>query len=60
MLVLAFIPLMLVAAAGTWRRAQGADADEATDCPALSWTRTLVAGSVLGLLTGFFGVGEAS
>ena len=56
-LVLAFIPLMLVAAAGTWRRAAGADADEVADCPSLSWLRILAAGSGLGLLTGFFGVG---
>jgi len=56
-LILAFIPLMLVAAAGTWRRAAGADADEVADCPPLSWPRILAAGSGLGLLTGFFGVG---
>ena len=56
-LVLTFIPLMLVAAAGTWRRAEGADAEETGDCPAPSWSRIILAGCGLGLLTGFFGVG---
>ena len=56
-LILAFVPVMLVAAAATWRRAEGAHADEKGECPALSWTRILVAGSGVGALTGFFGVG---
>ncbi len=56
-LILSFVPVMLVAAAGTWRRGDEADADEKGDCPALSWTRILVAGLGVGMLTGFFGVG---
>ncbi len=56
-LILAFVPVMLVAAVATWRRAEGAHADEKGDCPAISWTRVLVAGSGVGVLTGFFGVG---
>ncbi len=57
MLILAFVPVMLVAAAATWRRGDDAHADEKGDCPALSWTRILVAGFGVGVLTGFFGVG---
>ena len=56
-LILSFVPVMLVAAAGTWRRGDEADPDEKGDCPALSWTRILVAGFGVGMLTGFFGVG---
>ena len=56
-LILTFVPVMLVAAAATWRRAEGAQADEKGDCPALSWTRILVAGAGVGAMTGFFGVG---
>ena len=56
-LILAFVPLMLVAAAATWRRAKGTSTDEKGECPALSWPRILVAGFGVGALTGFFGVG---
>ncbi len=56
-LILAFVPLMLVAAAATWRRASGTSTDEKGECPGLSWTRILVAGFGVGALTGFFGVG---
>lgn len=56
-LILAFVPIMLIAAAATWRRATGTPADEQGECPAPSWTRILVAGGGVGALTGFFGVG---
>lgn len=56
-LILAFVPVMLVAAAATWRRGDDAGPHEKGDCPALSWTRILVAGLGVGVLTGFFGVG---
>ena len=56
-LILAFVPIMLIAAAATWRRASGASDDEKGECPALSRTRILVAGTGIGALTGFFGVG---
>jgi uncharacterized protein len=56
-LILAFVPVMLVAAGATWQRAGAGRQDEDTGCPpARSW---VVAGAGLGvgLLTGFFGVG---
>lgn len=56
-LILAFVPIMLVAAAATWRRASGTSDEEKGECPALSWRRILVAGFGVGALTGFFGVG---
>jgi uncharacterized membrane protein YfcA len=56
-LVLAFVPVMLVAAGATWQRA-GADREEAEDrCPPVEPWRTAAAGLAVGLLTGFFGVG---
>ncbi|MDQ3433916.1 MAG: sulfite exporter TauE/SafE family protein [Actinomycetota bacterium] len=56
-LILAFVPIMLVAAAATWRRASGAGNEEKGECPALSWPRILIPGFGVGVLTGFFGVG---
>jgi len=56
-LILAFVPIMLVAAAATWRRTSGAGTDEQGECPALSWPRILIPGFGVGVLTGFFGVG---
>lgn len=56
-LVLAFVPVMAVAAYATWYRA-GEDHDEVLeDCPSVATRRVLVAGAGVGLLTGFFGVG---
>ena len=54
-LVLAFVPVMLIAAIATWRRT-GEDADDA-GCPHPPLARVIVAGVGVGLLTGFFGVG---
>ncbi len=54
-LVLAFVPVMLVAAAATWRRTEHDDEDGACPQPALA--RVIVAGLLVGVLTGFFGVG---
>lgn len=57
LLVLAFVPVMLVASVATWQRA-GADAgDEDGPCPQPRLPRLLAAGFAVGLLTGFFGVG---
>lgn len=56
-LILAFVPLMLVAAAATWRRASGGSGDGEGECPAPAWPRVLAGGSGVGALTGFFGVG---
>ena len=56
-LILAFVPVMLVAAAATWRRAAQADRDDGEECPQVRVDRVLVAGLGVGVLTGFFGVG---
>lgn len=57
-LILGFVPVMLVAAGATWHRA-GASTDDAVvaACPTAPLGRLLVAGSLVGVLTGFFGVG---
>ena len=60
----AFALVMLAAAAATWHKA-GRDDDDGEDatwehggtCPPLRLPRDLVAGAVIGFLTGFFGVG---
>lgn len=58
----AFALIMLAAAAATWRKAddeEPADGTRERDgaCPPLRLTRDLLAGVLVGLLTGFFGVG---
>jgi uncharacterized membrane protein YfcA len=55
-LLIGFVPVLLAAAAFTWRRAEAGGQDEGA-CPPLDRARTLVAGAAVGLLTGFFGVG---
>lgn len=58
LLLLAFVPVMLVAARAMWRRAAAAPAGTATGgCPAVPLPRLLAAGVATGVLTGFFGVG---
>jgi len=54
-LVLAFVPVMLLAAVLTWRGA-GEDTDDG-DCPRAPLSRIAVSGLGVGALTGFFGVG---
>lgn len=54
-LILAFVPVMLLAAVLTWKRA-GEDGGDGT-CPDAPLDRTVLAGLLVGLLTGFFGVG---
>lgn len=57
-LILAFVPVMLVAAAATWRRAcEPGDGDPEAPDPRPSAGRLMPAGAAAGLLTGFFGVG---
>ncbi len=56
-LILAFIPVMLVAAGATWQRARSGRGDEALPCPRIEAWRLLAAGLGVGALTGFFGVG---
>lgn len=56
-LILAFVPVMLVAAGATWQRA-GSTRDEPNgDCPPVPLATVLTAGFGVGVLTGFFGVG---
>jgi uncharacterized membrane protein YfcA len=54
-LILAFVPVMLLAAVLTWRRAGEGGEDGA--CPHPRLARLLVAGVLVGGMTGFFGVG---
>ncbi len=61
-LIAAFAVIMLVAATATWRKATrdaGSSASEVrgSSCPPLRLTRDLVAGLLIGAMTGFFGVG---
>jgi uncharacterized membrane protein YfcA len=53
-LVLAFVPVMLVAAIATWQRPPGGSDD--AGCPDPPLARVLIAGVLVGVLTGFFGV----
>ena len=56
-LLLAFVPVMLLAAGATWHKA-GADEERSeNDCPEVDRRQVLIAGLVVGTLTGFFGVG---
>lgn len=56
-LILSFVPVMAVAAVATWHRAAITTSNEAGPCPPARPRRILVAGTGVGLLTGFFGVG---
>lgn len=55
-LILAFVPVMLAAAAATWWRA-GEQAGGERPCPETQLGHLAVAGLSVGTLTGFFGVG---
>lgn len=56
-LILAFVPVMLIASGATWQRAGSQRSDDDPGCPAVAYRRLLVAGFGVGVLTGFFGVG---
>ena len=56
-LILAFVPVMVVAAGATWRRAAAPRSDDRSGCPPSRLGTIVVAGVGVGLLTGFFGVG---
>ena len=56
-LIVAFVPLMLVASLATWQRAAHSHEDGTGPCPHVALGRIVVAGATIGLLTGFFGVG---
>jgi uncharacterized membrane protein YfcA len=55
--ILAFVPVMLVAAGATWQRAGSTRGEPDADCPPTALAKVLVAGFGVGVLTGFFGVG---
>ena len=56
-LIVAFVPIMLIASAATWQRAARGHEDDTGPCPHVHLGRIVVAGAGIGLLTGFFGVG---
>lgn len=56
-LILAFVPVMAVAAGATWQRAGQSHDDQEGECPPPEPGRVAVAGVGIGALTGFFGVG---
>ena len=56
-LILAFVPVMLVAAALTYRRGDRVEDEGARGCPRPGLARSAAAGLSVGALTGFFGVG---
>ncbi len=56
-LILGFVPVMLAAAGATWHRAGTPTDDVVAGCPAAPLGRIVVAGALVGVLTGFFGVG---
>lgn len=56
-LVLSFVPVMLGAAAATWARASANGPEEDRGCPDPRLRLIAGAGLIVGLLTGFFGVG---
>jgi uncharacterized membrane protein YfcA len=56
-LVLSFVPVMLVAAAATWRRAGTDPGGDDPGCPEVPWPKLAGGGLAVGVLTGFFGVG---
>ncbi len=56
-LILAFVPVMLVASAATWQRAAQNESEDTGRCPDVPIDRLVWAGLGVGVLTGFFGVG---
>ncbi|MBS1895291.1 MAG: sulfite exporter TauE/SafE family protein [Actinobacteria bacterium] len=56
-LILAFIPVMICAAAATWRRSTTTAHEAERECPPIATPKVLIAGLAVGTLTGFFGVG---
>lgn len=58
LLMLLFAPVLLASAVAIWQRADSRDGEEGEwRCPPLRPARTVPAGLIVGLLTGFFGVG---
>lgn len=57
LLILAFVPVMLVAAGATWQRSGAGSTEEDIGCPPADARVVAGAGLAVGALTGFFGVG---
>lgn len=57
LLILAFVPVMFLAAGATWQRAAGVQDDRMGSCPAVPTGRLIASGAGVGAMTGFFGVG---
>jgi uncharacterized membrane protein YfcA len=53
-LILAFVPVMAAAAIATWQRACSDHAGEDAPCPVVPTRKLLIAGGLVGVLTGFF------
>ena len=56
-LILAFVPIMALAAGATWQRAMQVQDDDAGRCPPVRPRLVVLAGGGIGVITGFFGVG---
>ena len=56
-LILAFVPVMAIAAGATWQRAGSSQDEGIGECPPLQVGRIVAFGTVVGVMTGFFGVG---
>lgn len=57
LLILAFVPVMALAAGATWHRAAQPASDDAGPCPPARLGWIVLVGACVGALTGFFGVG---
>ena len=57
LLILAFVPVMLLAAGATWQRSSSEHPDENGECTPARASVVVLAGLGVGALTGFFGVG---
>jgi uncharacterized membrane protein YfcA len=57
LLILTFVPVMALAAVLTWRRACSDVAGDERPCPDVKAPKVVLAGALVGVLTGFFGVG---
>jgi uncharacterized membrane protein YfcA len=57
LLILTFVPVMVLAAGLTWRRACSDVAGDERPCPDVTAPKVVLAGALVGVLTGFFGVG---
>lgn len=56
-LIIAFVPVMMIAAFATWQRAGATRGEHDSGCPTPALLQIVGAGLGVGLLTGFFGVG---